>query len=240
MKLQERQPYLIKDFEVNPIMPLQLMKREEGGIALEAALLLPLFLAFVVSLIMFIQISMAEMALQSAVSETTKSISTQIYPVKLLVQEAKSKYDQSDIAKTIQSVLNHIQTARSKVIGAEEFVDDYAFFIPDAFKEMLTFEKKKRELFEAAAQSEYEGLIEREIMPQVYAAFTTIVYAYSDSPFIHRDKLKVTSVILPNLLANGSSYFGVEAQLEFKLIAPFFSRTLILKKKAYERTWLGA
>jgi hypothetical protein len=218
----------------------RLMKRENGGIVLEAALLLPLFMAFIVSLIMFIQISLAEMALQSAVSETTKSIAAQLYPLKLVLQEAKSKYDQSHAAGVINSAVEHVQTARSKVIGAEGFIDEYASYIPDPVLEILKWEKEKREQGEDVLKSEYDSFLETQINPRINAAFTPIVYSYSDSSYIKRDNLQVTSVILPDLLTGGETYFGVEAQLAFKLRLPFISRTLNLKKKAYERAWLGA
>jgi hypothetical protein len=217
-----------------------LASNEQGGIVLEAALVLPLFMAFVLSLIMFIQISLAEMALQSAVSESTKSIATQLYPVKLLVQEAKSKYDQSQVASVINSAVDRVQTARNKVIGAEDFIDEYAAYIPDSLLEILKWEKEIRIQGEDTLQSGYDDIVENQIKPKINAAFTPIVFAYSDSSFITKDKLKVTSVTLPNLLSDGEAYFGIEAQLEFKLRLPFLSRTLILKQKAYERAWLGA
>jgi hypothetical protein len=180
------------------------------------------------------------MALQTAVSETTKSIATQLYPVKLLVQEAKSKYDQSQAAGVINSAIDKVQTSREKVIGAEDFIDEYAAYIPDPVLETLRWEKEKRLQGEGKVQSEYDHVIESQIKPRVNAAFTPIVYAYSDSAFIDRDNLKVTSVILPDLFSGGETYFGVEAQLAFKLRLPFINRTLTLKKKAYERAWLGA
>jgi hypothetical protein len=221
-------------------MSIKLFKNEQGGIVLEAALVLPLFMAFVLSLILFIQISLAEMALQSAVSESTKSIATQLYPVKLLVQEAKSKYDSSQVANVINSAVDRVQTARNKVIGAEDFIDEYAAYIPDSLLEILKWEKEKRLLGEDTLESGYDDIVENQIKPRINAAFTPIVFAYSDSSFIKQDKLKVTSVTLPNLFSDNEAYFGIEAQLEFNLRLPFINRMLILKQKAYERAWLGA
>jgi hypothetical protein len=221
-------------------MNCKLVKSEQGGIVLEAALLLPLFLTFIVSLIMFIQISLAEMALQSAVTEATKSIATQLYPVKLVVQEAKIKYDESQTSSVINSVVTRVQSARSKVTGAEDFIDDYSAYIPDQVLEILKLEKEMREQGEGALHSEYDSFINNQFRPRVNAAFTPIVFAYSDSTLIRRDILKVTSVIFPDLLTGGEKYFGIEAQLAFRLRLPFINRTLILKKQAYERAWLGA
>jgi hypothetical protein len=221
-------------------MNCKLVKSEQGGIVLESALILPLFLTFIVALILFIQISLAEMALQSAVTETAKSIATQLYPVKLVVQEAKIKYDQSQTSSVINSVITRVQSARGKIIGAEDFIDDYSAYIPDQILDILKLEKEMREQGEGALQTEYNSFIENQFRPRVNAAFTPIVFAYSDSALVRRDNLKVTSVIFPDLLTGGEKYFGVEAQLAYRLRLPFINRTLMLKKKAFERAWLGA
>jgi hypothetical protein len=221
-------------------MNCKLVKSEQGGIVLESALILPLFLTFIVALILFIQISLAEMALQSAVTETAKSIATQLYPVKLVVQEAKIKYDQSQTSSVINSVITRVQSARGKIIGAEDFIDDYSAYIPDQILDILKLEKEMREQGEGALQTEYNSFIENQFRPRVNDAFTPIVFAYSDSALIRRDNLKVTSVIFPDLLTGGEKYFGVEAQLAYRLRLPFINRTLMLKKRAFERAWLGA
>jgi hypothetical protein len=97
-----------------------------------------------------------------------------------------------------------------------------------------------RQQGEDVLQSEYDSFLENNIKPRVNAAITPIVFSYSDSTLIRRENLKVTSVIFPDFLTDGEKYFGVEAQLSFQLRLPFINRTLILKKQAYERAWLGA
>jgi Flp pilus assembly protein TadG len=221
------------------VAAFKLGKEQQGGIVLEAALILPLFLAFVLALIMIIQIALVEMALQSAVSETTKAIATQMYPARLLILDAKAKYEQSRTAKLINSAVDRVQNARSRVIGAEDWVEDYAAFIPDPLLEILKWEKEKRQLGEGKAQSEYDKIVNEVIQPRINAAFTPIVYAFSDGASMKKDKLKVISVTFPSLESGGEAYFGIEAQFEFHMIMPFISKNLILKKRAYERAWLG-
>ncbi|HEY0828978.1 MAG TPA: TadE family protein [Bacilli bacterium] len=66
---------------------MKLCRKDSGSIALEAALIMPLFLVFVLSLITLIKISIIDIALSSAVSETTKQIAAHMYPVDLLYQD---------------------------------------------------------------------------------------------------------------------------------------------------------
>ncbi|MEW9698813.1 TadE/TadG family type IV pilus assembly protein [Paenibacillus sp. SI8] len=214
-------------------------REQEGGMVLEASLLLPFFLSFVIGLIICIQIAVAEMALQAGVAEATKSIAGQLYPVRLLVQEAKSRYDQSQAGDIINSVIDRVQSTRSKVIGTEDFADEYAAYIPDALLELVKWEKEARLSGESKVKDERDRFYEETVKPQINAAFTPIVYAFCDSSAVRKETFKVISVTLPSLSEGGSAYFGIEAQISYKLPLPFMSQTLILRKKAIERAWVG-
>lgn len=222
------------------MMIRRLRADQHGGIVLEAALILPLFLSFVLALIMVIQIAWLEFALQAAVSETTKSFAAQMYPARMLVQEAKVKAEQTQAAVVIANAVDRVKNARNTVISAENWVDEYAAFIPDPILAILEWEKEKRELGEGYIEAEYNRLVKEVVQPKVNAAFTPIVYAFADRNRLDKGKLRVTSVTFPGLEPGGASVFGLEAQVEFQLILPFIQQRFILKKRAYERAWLGA
>ncbi|SDN82072.1 hypothetical protein SAMN04487897_10536 [Paenibacillus sp. yr247] len=207
---------------------------------LEASLVLPFFLAFVVGLIICIQIAVLEMALQAGVTEATKSIAGQLYPVRLLVHEAKSRFDQSHVGEMMNSAIDRVQTARDQVKNTENLADEYAAYIPDSLLELVRLEKEKRELGEGKAQEEMDGLYELQVKPRILAAFTPIVFAFCDGSTIQNDKFKVISVTLPSMDSGGDALFGIEAQITYKLPLPFMSQTILLKKRAVERAWVGA
>ncbi|NQX63274.1 TadE family protein [Paenibacillus qinlingensis] len=221
-------------------MLLKFHKEQEGGIVLEASLILPLFLAFVVGLVLFIRIALVEMALQSGVSEATKSIAGQLYPVRILVQEAQSKYDQSRAAEMFNSVVDGVQSARNHVTSTEEIANEYAAYIPDSLLELVRWEKEKRELGEGMAQDELNEFYHTQVKPRMLAVFTPIVFAFCDEKIVDKRNFKVISVTLPSLNQDGEAFFGMEAQLIYKLPIPFMSQTIVLKKRAYERAWVGA
>lgn len=215
-------------------------REQKGGIVLEAALILPFFLAFVVGLIICIQIACLEMALQAGVSEATKSIAGQLYPVRLLVQEAKVKFEQSGSAEIMNSAIDHVQSAREQVANTESLADEYAAYIPQTLLELVKWEKEKRLQGEEFVTDEKENLYEQQVKPRLQAAFTPIVYAFCDHSTVMRDNFKVISVTLPSLYNDGDAYFGLEAEISYRLPIPFISHTIILKKRAYERAWVGA
>ena len=188
---------------------------------------------------LFIQLAIIEMAMQSGVSEATKSIAGQLYPVRVLVQEAQSKYDQSRAADILNAVVGHVQSARNHVTSAEDFADAYAAYIPDSLLEIVRWEKEKRELGEGMAQDELDRLYESQVKPRMLAVFTPIVFAFCDGSIVDKRNFKVISVTLPSMKQGGEAFFGIEAQLTYKLPIPFISQTIVLKKRAYERAWVG-
>ncbi|QGQ96670.1 hypothetical protein EHS13_18195 [Paenibacillus psychroresistens] len=185
----------------------------------------------------FIQITLAQIALQTAVSETTKQIATHMYPVKLLYMEAESKITDSKPGIIIQRVLEQITEARSKLTDSEDIMEQYASYIPQPIVTLLELEKKHRELLESNSKEMSQQLFD----PLVNKAFTALVLQFSDNQILHSDHLQVVDVRLPNLASSSSDAFiAIEAQYDYKLMIPFFHRTLSLRKRAIERLWIGS
>lgn len=81
---------------------LSLWKEREGSITLEATIILPFFLVFVLALITIIHIIMTELALQSAVHETVKQMAAHMYPVYLLHAYADVQTMTDPIKKVVE------------------------------------------------------------------------------------------------------------------------------------------
>jgi hypothetical protein len=137
----------------------------------------------------------------------------------------------------IQRVLEQITEARSKVTESEDLVEQYASYIPQPIVTLLELEKKHRELLEANGNDRSQQLFN----PLVNKAFTALVLQFTDNLSLQPDHLKVVDVQLPNLAASSSEAFiAIEAQYDYKLMIPFFHRTLSLRKRAVERIWIGS
>lgn len=68
-------------------------RSEDGSLTLEAAMVMPFFLLFVVFLATVIRISVADMALRNAVNDTAEIVATHVYPAALAERAARSKLD---------------------------------------------------------------------------------------------------------------------------------------------------
>lgn len=214
-------------------------KQESGGLALEAALVLPLFLAFVLALQAFIQISVAELALQTAVSETTKQLAAGMYPVQQLYSAAKETYTESKAGELIGNVLERIDSARSALDSAAQFADRYESWIPEPLLVLLRWEQKRRERLETETSEQYERYLELTYRPLLNAAFAPFVWRHADERVLRRNDCRVTQVTLPNWDGGGDALLGIEASCSVKLLLPFVNRTFAVKKAAFERVWTG-
>lgn len=191
------------------LIEFKIIERQDGGIAVESAIMLPIFLAFVLALIMFTYISLIELALQSAVTETVKSISTQVYPVKLLMEAAKKGKD------------NILDNSR-----IEDFKND------NLFKDMLV--ENLPEEMKIVMNS-----LNSAINPTLYQTLKPVVYHYANKQLLNQNQMKIVDVKIPDLVGKSQLFFGIEVKYEFKLPVPFFNKTIIITRRAYERVWIG-
>jgi hypothetical protein len=216
-----------------------IIANQSGSIVVEASIILPLFIGFVMILNCFIQATIIQTALQTAVSESNKQIATHMYPVKLLYAEAKEKAVNSRTGVIIQQVLDQIAQARSKVTASEDFAGLYASYIPEPIVLILEWEKKKREFYEDQGQNKAQQTIDQIFTPLLNKAFTKLVLQFADTSILQAARFNVVEVKLPDLEGNGDKLFSIEAQYDYHLPIPFFHKTISLRKRATERIWVG-
>lgn len=217
----------------------QMAKRTDGSVTLESIIALPAFLAFVIALNCMIQVAVTELALQSAVSETTKQIAAHLYPVRLLYGEAKQKLAGSKAGMWLQEVIDRVQTVRYKVTDAEDLAKAYERYIPEPILQWVEWEKQRREELEAAGRSSVENVVKNTVDPLLCKAFQPIVVHFADTRVLQSERLRVETVAVPSLEPGGESFVGIEAAYDLKLPIPFWSKTVTIRKKAYERAWIG-
>src|SRR5690554_6513253 len=75
-------------------------KSEDGSLTLEAAMVMPFFLLFVVFLATIIRVSVADMALRTAVNDTAEIIAAHVYPATLAENAGRAALDKKVKAYT--------------------------------------------------------------------------------------------------------------------------------------------
>ncbi|MFS0838167.1 hypothetical protein [Paenibacillus sp. 1P03SA] len=207
-------------------------KSEQGGMVLEAALILPMFVGFIVALIVCIQIAVADMALRSAVSESTKVLAAGLYPAEVLYIQGKESFDRTALASGGRQVTEALQNIREKAAQAGEFIESVEAYIPDPVVGLLAWVRQTGENgVDGVKDAASEALSD---------AMKPVVYSFADKRILKKERFRISGVTLPSLTNREKAYLGFEATYNYRLAVPFFSRTLVLKKKALERVWLGA
>lgn len=206
-----------------------------GSLTTEAALMLPGFIAFGLSLVCLVGLGRAELALQSAVSETAKSIAAHWYPVQMIYTEVKQSLRNSTAGQRMEAVWKRVTDIRDTVQDVESLAQEYERLLPEPIVQVLAWEKQKREAMETGVVEYVEGKI---IDPLLAKAFRPIVLYYASGSLDH-ERLVIESVDLPAFEPGGDPYVEITASYTVKLPIPFVNKSFRLVATAKERAWVG-
>ncbi|MBR3118345.1 MULTISPECIES: TadE/TadG family type IV pilus assembly protein [Oceanobacillus] len=187
------------------------LKSENGSITLEAALVLPFFMLFIVFMASIIRISVAEIALNKSVSETAQIISTHAYPATIL----------SDQVENLAS--DKLSGISTNIISLE----DVEKLVGTSLKELLDFDPSSSNYIDQLGASVVTPIVQEKFADNMNSNSAT------------GSNINV-EVELPGSINGGAdSYIGITATYDLDLTVPFVDRTITIKKQAYERLWVG-
>lgn len=198
-------------------------KRKEGSIVLEAALILPVFLSFIILLISFIRIAMVQITLDNTVAEATKQIATHYYPLDL----AYGEFSRTELGSNIDEGIEEVENRREKIIEFEQTIKTYSDKLPTEITSILFI----RENLESELVGTYDSALAK--------GFEPILDYYADDTILDITNLQITKVVLPDLRKRDNLYFGIEVRYDMQLNIPFFNRPITFTNAAYERVWIG-
>jgi hypothetical protein len=184
-----------------------------GGLTLETALVMPIFLLFVFFLISIIQTAVISMALHGGLSQTAKQAATVWYPISLGLEQARS------------SELNQqIEQWNDKWQKAGETVQQYAQWLPSPMKEWAEqVSSGSFSLEQQAAKLTFHKLLEQFI----------------DVSILDSSRITLTSAQLPDQEDRSRAYLTIQAEYILPFQVPFTERKLVLRESVRERVWIG-
>ncbi|WP_426453915.1 TadE/TadG family type IV pilus assembly protein [Paenibacillus sp. S-38] len=216
----------------------KLVRGDKGSMVLEAALTLPFFLAFVMLLVGFIRLSLAEMALQSTVSEAAKVMAANMYPMRQAYLQGQTAWQNSTASAWLDGVLTQANSAAQTVTDTEAFVENYAQWIPAPLVQLVAWEKSKREQVQSWG-SEKTGEAKEAAQRRFAEGASPIIASFADEGRLDKTRIQVTALHFPDMENLEEAYLTIEAEYPYTFQVPFFKKTVILKKKATERAWVG-
>ncbi|QGH34096.1 hypothetical protein GI584_08715 [Gracilibacillus salitolerans] len=194
------------------------VRKEDGSITLEAAIVMPFFVLFLVFLIYMVKFALVDIAINRATSEATKQVATQLYPAMVVVDEVKNagssipKYAELD--GDLSENINRIETSVIATLGEANY---------------NTIKEQAGAAVEGAAAS----------------VFTSVVTHYLEVEeqmnIVETDNVQVTSAKIPNIFSDGGDkYVELTTEYELDLPIPFIEEPFIFEKHSKERAWIGS
>lgn len=199
------------------ILRRNFINKQQGSITLEAALIMPVLLLFLLLFYIFLMISSAQMALQATASATVQQISSNIHPIALVVNKwnannsSQLTTDSSENEEGIRAVIYELSGS-----------------FPAPINQLL--------------QESLKG----NWWPAINLAGTTLgkdvleryIWTNANYPVLEKDRVDLVYLKLPDLL-NGTDQ-NVVLTLEYKLPLkiPFTNQPVTIREQAMQRAWL--
>jgi len=184
-----------------------------GGITLETALTMPVFLLFAMFLIGIVQTAVIAMALHGALSQTVRQTAQAWYPISLSTDEIRaSEANQA------------IERANGKLADAGETIGAYADYLPSPLKDWAQFLQ--------------EGNLSVE-QQSARSLFRQLALSFADLNVLRENRLSIANVELPDEQDRSRAFLTVRATYRLPFKVPFTEKPLILSESARERAWIG-
>ncbi|CDN44044.1 Putative uncharacterized protein [Paenibacillus sp. P22] len=211
-------------------------RAEEGSILLEAALVMPVLLLFLVLLAAFVQFSAAETALQAAADRAARQTAAHIRPAMLLLQQEGSKLPESapkdsidaGYESTSESVRKVDSPSRPQLPDWRQAAAEAAAYLPDPAGELAS----------AVLQGDWKALADMAAEPVGLAVFEPFLRKAAEDTPLEPSRISLASLSLPDLEGGESGFLKLEAEYEFPIRVPFLGKKIILHRTAAERVWI--
>ncbi|MFA1819797.1 TadE/TadG family type IV pilus assembly protein [Virgibacillus oceani] len=193
---------------------MKILRKEDGSITVEASLLIPILLTFLLFLMSLVKIAIAEMALQESVNETAQTVAHYSFLALViegavmdgtegfiddLTDDQKDRFDNNMIANHLLDTLS--EEVKSEIPSTGALLNDH---VAEA-------------TFEEAVMNKYKDKV-------------------GGSDFFNADGI---SIVDHNFPQSQDSDVRIEVENELRFVLPFYERDITIRKKTVERAWAG-
>ncbi|MDR0269840.1 pilus assembly protein [Paenibacillus sp.] len=197
---------------------------QQGSMVVEASLIMPMFIFFVLFLIYMVQMTLVSTALQSTVSDTVKMVSTHIYPIALAIEQKAPENDKDG--------KEPVGSWSVPKLSLRDWAAQYTKTLPSPLNEWMNGAAAKAdEPLQDLKNQVAEAVLDPIVKP--------ILKPYMESKLLDYDRIHVSNIQIPNLRTRTDPYFGIEVSYELPMKVPFLGKKIVLQAKAQERLWIG-
>ncbi|OUM94593.1 MAG: hypothetical protein A9Z00_10425 [Thermobacillus sp. ZCTH02-B1] len=207
----------------------------KGGVTVEAALVMPVFLMVFILLIAVIRLAMTQMALQDAAAQIARLTAAHIHPVQLAVRSAAghpaAEADGAGAGDRTGQSGNPFGPSgdRSPQPGFPELAAELAGHLPEPAGPLL----------EAALRGDWEEAADIASAPIGEAVFGPLIRELAAESALDPGRIRITRLRLPDLSGGGEAYFRIRLTYDVPLGLPFTRSHVTLSADAEERAWIA-
>lgn len=191
----------------------RLAAREQGSVALETALVMPMFLLFAFFLLFLVQTSATTMALHGSLSQTVRMTAAAWYPISLIQSEPDG--GGGDEGGSVSG---------GAVSGAKQTVGAFARWLPAPLDGWA----------EALSQGDWSPEAEAAKLP-----LRQLAAQLADQRMLDEERLRITGVDLPLNGNRADAFLTIKAEYRLPVRVPWTGQALTIRSAAKERAWVG-
>ncbi|WP_127530564.1 hypothetical protein [Paenibacillus kobensis] len=187
---------------------------EAGSIVLEASIVVPVFLLFMMALVIVIQSAAAQMALQSASVQTAKQTAAHWHPVTLASQQ-------------LSAAASGGSAPGQKLASWRGIAAKAAGWLPDPIGKLSS----------AALRGDSGVIADYAASVGAKSVLAPVLTGYADQGVLKPDRVVLSEVVLPSLEDEEKAYVELLSEYVFPVRVPFSGRALVMKERVVERAW---
>jgi hypothetical protein len=194
---------------------------ERGSVAVEASLIMPVFLMVFILLIAIIRMAMTQMALQDAATQTVRLTAAYMYPIQQAVQSESGKSGEK----------------RDKAASADRGPSDAVGSLAAELAGRLP--EPAGPLLEAALRGDWDEVEDIAAAPLGEVVFGPLIRELASGSALNPDRIRIARLSLPELSDGEEAFFRIRLAYDFPLGLPFTGKAVTLTADAEERAWVA-
>lgn len=237
---------------------------EAGSIALEASLIMPVFLLVFIFLILIIRAAMVQMALQDAVSQTVRLTAAHMYPVQLVAESVADQIPgaegggqpettggggrpdsggngQPGSGGSNRSGSGGAGFPNSGAVNRPDVPEGSRLpdFAPLAAELLDKLPEPAGPLVEAALHGDWQSVAEIAAAPAGDVILGPLIRELAAESALDPKRIRVARLSLPDLTGDKDAYLRVRLAYDMPLVLPFTRLHMTLLADAEERVWIA-
>ncbi|PWW02490.1 hypothetical protein DFQ01_109115 [Paenibacillus cellulosilyticus] len=193
---------------------------------LEASIVVPLFLMFVIALIILIRTTSVQMALQSSSVQLAKQVATHWRPI-VLASDSLANAESTTTSGSSAASTDAADSTSQKLSGWREIAADTAAKLPEPMGTLSS----------AALRGDWNTIEDFAVSQAGRSVLTPVLRELADQAVLEQDQLELHKALLPSLSGGSNEYVEIEAEYPFPIRIPFSNQSFVLREKAVERAW---